>query len=94
MRPLYETTREKPTVTVGISKDPGASQVEGVSIHLDGGNPKILKRFYCPGCGDIAFEYFGTLKVIAAGRGNVEVTLPNVVQCKTSRCKTMLYIEN
>lgn len=92
MRKLYSATREKPAVTVGIGK--GAGNVEGVSVHLDSSDPKTLKRFYCPGCGSVAFEYFGSLRVIIAGRGDTEVSLPVVVQCKTNYCKMLFYLEN
>jgi len=38
-----------------------------ITVLLDSSNEGVRKRFYCPVCGKVAFEYYGELKGLVPG---------------------------
>lgn len=51
MQELHQHTKKRPAVTVV----------------LDDSNRTVKKRFYCPLCGKLAFEYYGELSILIPG---------------------------
>lgn len=82
-------THEKPVISVGISTRKEQGPIE---LNLDNQNPDIWKRFHCPVCGFIAFEYKDSLTIVTAGVTTPDVKSPARVQCKS--CKTLFVIQN
>lgn len=91
MRLPYWQTREKATVTVVRSKDGPQGTVR---VHLDESSPKVRKAFHCPGCGYTAFEYYGSLRILIAGKGVEEISAPVVIQCNNNKCKMLFSVED
>ena len=78
-----------------------------ISVFLDDNSDETLKKFHCPVCGRVVFQYYSPVRVMIPG----EVTKisddqkpPLVIQCKgsltvmqagrakTTRCKTIYHV--
>lgn len=74
MQELYQHTGEQPRVTVV----------------LDDTNPTVKKRFHCPMCGKVAFEYYGEVTGLVPGADPSNSSRSRVVvQCRgrSNRCE-------
>lgn len=56
MTELFQHTGEPPRITV----------------LMDSSNELVRKRFHCPVCGKVSFEYFGSLRGLVPGSQNEE----------------------
>jgi len=76
-----------------------------ISIWLDNNRSNELKKFHCPVCGKVVFEYYNDAKIIMPGEDKTIMKSPIVIQCHgaiqvykngypiTTRCKAKYWIE-
>lgn len=61
-------------------------KVPRITVLLDSENEGVRKRFHCPVCGKVAFEYFGSLRGLVPGAQTVEKTGARTVIHCTGKC--------
>ena len=77
-----------------------------ISVWLDERKDSELKKFHCPICGRVVFEYYNSMRLILPGEMNEVGKSPIVVQCHgavveydsrgqqfNTRCKAKFWIE-
>lgn len=77
-----------------------------ISVWLDNNRSNELKKFHCPVCGKVVFEYYNDARIIMPGEMQpTQGKSPIVVQCHgaitvyksgfpiTTRCKAKFWIE-
>jgi hypothetical protein len=52
-----------------------------ITLFLDDGTEQIAKKFRCPICGHVVFEYYTSLKIMVVGEIGYQYA-PTVIQCK------------
>lgn len=76
-----------------------------ISVWLDNNKSDELKKFHCPVCGKVVFEYYNDVKIILPGEMGEVKKSPIVIQCHgsitvykngfpiTTHCKAKYWIE-
>lgn len=76
-----------------------------ISVWLDNNRSTELKKFHCPVCGKVVFEYYNDAKIIMPGEMEAVGHSPIVIQCHgqvsiyqngypvSARCKAKFWIE-
>jgi len=76
-----------------------------ISIWLDDKRDNVLKKFHCPICGKVVFEYYNSIKIIVTGEMEKAGKSPKVIQCHGSiqvykngylvntKCKAKFWVE-
>jgi len=76
-----------------------------ISVWLDDDSEDQLKKFRCPMCGKVVFEYYSSIRIIMPGEMEGAKKSPIVVQCNGAiteyvngtavnrHCHTKLWVE-
>ena len=76
-----------------------------ISVWLDNNRSDELKKFHCPICGKVVFEYYNDVKILMPGDMQGYGKSPIVIQCHgaitiikngypiTAHCKSKFFVE-